>query len=65
MDFKENSPYQGGVISETYQRSNKSYFQEPQELDILINTGKVVQNFLLKQDDIDKIFKIIQRKVLK
>ena len=41
-DSEENSPYQEGVISETYQRPNKSYFQEPQELDSLINTGKLV-----------------------
>ena len=26
--FEENSPYQEGVISETYQRPDKSYFQE-------------------------------------
>ena len=65
MDFKENSPYQEGVISETYQRPYKSYFQEPPELDSLIRTDKLVQKFLPKQTDIDKIFKITQRKVLK
>ena len=64
-DFKENSPFQEGVISETYQRPDKSYFQEPQELDSLINKGKLVQKFLLKQADIDKILKIIKKKVLK
>ena len=53
------------MISETYQRLDKSYFQEPQELESLINTGRLVQKFLLKQADIDKILKIIQRKVLK
>ena len=31
----------------------------------LVNTGKLVQKFLPKQDDIDKILKIIQGKVLK
>ena len=30
MDFEENSPHQGGIISETYQRPHMSYFQEPQ-----------------------------------
>ena len=65
MDFEENSPFQEGLISETYQSPDKSYFQEPHELDSLINTGKLVQKFLPKQDDIDKILKIIQRKVLK
>ena len=33
MDFKENSLYQEGVISETYQRPPRSYIQEPPELD--------------------------------
>ena len=65
MYFKENSPYQEGVISETYQWPVKSYFQEPQEVDSLINRGKLVQKFILRQTDIDKILKIIHRKVLK
>ena len=64
-DFEDNSPFQEGVISQMYQRQDKSYFQEPQEWGSLINTGKLVQKFLLKQADIDKILKIIQRKVLK
>ena len=46
MDFKENSPFQEGVNSETYQRQDKSYFQELEELDSLINAGKLVQKFL-------------------
>ena len=65
IDFAENSPFQEGVISETSQRPNKSFFQEPQELEGLGNTGNLVQKFLPKEDDINKILKIIQRKVLK
>ena len=55
-DFKENSPFpiSRGVISETYQRPDKSFFQEPQELEGLVNTGRQVQKFLPKQADIDK-----------
>ena len=64
-DFEENWPFQEDVNSEMYQRPDKSHFQEPQELDSLINTIKLVHKFLPKQADIDKIFKIIQRKVLK
>ena len=64
-DFKENSPFQEVVISKTYQRPDKSFFQEPQELESFINTVKLVQKFLPKQADIDKILKVIQRKVLK
>ena len=64
-DFKENSPFQEGVILETYQRPDKSFIQEPQELESLINTGRLVQKFLPKQADIDRILKVIQKKVLK
>ena len=48
-----------------YQKPYKSYFQEPQGLASLINTGKLVQSFFPKQAAIDKVLKIIQRKVLK
>ena len=65
IDFEENSQYQEGIISETYLRPNRSYFQEPPELNSLINTGRLVQKFLPKQMDMDKILKIIQRKVIR
>ena len=45
-DFEENSPFQEGVISETYQRPDKSIFQEPQEFEGLVNADRLVQNFL-------------------
>ena len=64
-DFEENSPYQEGMILETYQRPNRSYLQEPPELEGLVSTGKLVQKFLPKQADIDKTLKIMQRKVLR
>ena len=58
-------PFQEGIISEAYQRPDKSFFQEPQELIDLIISGNLMQNFLPKQADIAKILKVIQRKVLK
>ena len=64
-DFDENSPYQECIISETYQRPDRLYFQEPPELDSLINTGRLVQKFLPKQTDIDKVLTILQRKTCK
>ena len=64
-DFEDNFPFQEGVISEIYQKPDKSYFQESQEFKSLINTGRLIQKFLPKQEDIDEILKIIQRKVLK
>ena len=32
-DFEENSPFQDVIILETYQRPDKSFFQEPHELE--------------------------------
>ena len=38
IEFEENSPHQEGIISEIYQWTNKTYFQEPKDLESLINT---------------------------
>ena len=65
VDVEENSPFQEGIISETYERPDTSYVQEPYELKDLIDTTKLIQKFLPKQMDIDKILDIIKRKVLK
>ena len=65
VEIEENSPFQEGIISETYERPDKSYVQEPYKLKDLIDTTKLVQKFLPKQIDIDKILDIIKRKVLK
>ena len=32
LDFEENSPHQGGIITETYESQDKSYLEQPQEL---------------------------------
>ena len=65
VDVEENSPFQEGIISETYERPDTSYVQEPYELKDLIDTTKLIQKILPKQMDIDKILDIIKRKVLK
>ena len=65
VDIEENSPFQEGIISDTYKRPVTSYIQEPYELTDLIDTTKLIQKFLPKQADIDKILDIIKRKVLK
>ena len=49
FDFKENSPFQGGVMSETFQRPDKSFFQDPKELGDLINKGNFVHKYLPKK----------------
>ena len=65
VDIEENSPFQEGIISETYERPDTSYIQEPYKLKDLIDTTKLIQKFLPKQTDFDKILHIIKRKVLK
>ena len=65
IEIEENSPFQESIIPEIYERLDKSYFQEPTELKDLIDTNNIVQWFLPKQTDIDKILEIIKRKVLK
>ena len=45
IDFEENSPHQEGIISETYERPDKSYIQKPTELKDLIDTTRLIQRF--------------------
>ena len=65
LDIEKNSPFQEGIISEIYERPDMSCIQEPQELKDLIDTTKLIQKYLPKQTDIDKILDIIKKKVLK
>ena len=46
LDIEENSPFQEGVISETIQRQDKSFFQNPKRLQDLIDTGDLIHKFL-------------------
>ena len=54
-DFEENSPYQEGIISDIYQRPDRSQLIEPPELVDLIDTNKIVHKNFSKQIGIDKI----------
>ena len=65
LEIKENSPFQEGILSETIQRPDKSFFQNPKRLEDLIDMGNLIHKFLPRQTDIDKVLHIIQRKVLK
>ena len=65
FDFEENSPFQEGIMSEMFQRPDKSFFQEPKELGDLVNKGNFIHKYLPKQMDIDKILEIIQTKGMK
>ena len=65
LDIEENSPFQEGIISESIQTPDKTYFQNPKKLEDVIDMGNLIHKFLPRQTDIDKILLIIQRKVLK
>ena len=65
FDFQEKSPFQEGIMSKTFQRLDKSFFQEPKGLVSLINKENLIHKYLPKQTDIEKILEVIQRKVLK
>ena len=65
FDFEGNLPFQEGVMSETFQRLDKSFFQNLKELGDLISKENLVHKFLPMGTDIDKILEVIQRKVLK
>ena len=43
IEIEENLPFQESIISEVYERPDKSYFQEPVELKDLIDTNNIVQ----------------------
>ena len=62
-DIEENSPYQEGIISEIYQRPHKTQLMDPPELTDLVNTERIVQKYLPKQADIDKILSHTKKSV--
>ena len=49
LDFEENLPFQEGVMCETFQRLDKSFFQNPKDLGDLINKQNLIHKFLPKQ----------------
>ena len=53
------------LISEIYQRQDRFQLLEPPELADLVNANNMVKKYLPKHTDVEKILKIMQRKVLK
>ena len=43
IEIEENSPFQESIISEVYERPDKSFFQELTELKDLIDTNNIIQ----------------------
>ena len=58
-DYEENSPFQEGIISEMFQRPDKSFFQNQKEHEDVIDKGNLMHKLLPKQTDIDKILEIL------
>ena len=52
-------------MSETFQRPDKSFFQNPKELGDIIDKKNFIHKYLPKQMNIDKKLEVIQRKMLK
>ena len=48
-DFEEDSPFQEGIILETFQRLDRSFFQNPKMLEDLIDKGNLIHKFLPRQ----------------
>ena len=48
FEFEENSPFQECAMSETFQRLDKYFFQEPKELGDLINKREFYPQILTK-----------------
>ena len=61
IKFEENSPHLESIISEIFERPDKSYIQEPMELKDLTDTTKLILKCLPKQVDNDKILDIIKK----
>ena len=53
FDFKVNSPFQEGVMSETFQRL-ESFFSGTQGIRDLVKKENLIHRYLLKQIDTDK-----------
>ena len=56
MILKKIPPFQEGIMSKTFQRPDKSFFQKPKN---------IIHKYFPKQTDTDRKLEIIQRKVIK
>ena len=49
VDFEDNSLHEDRIISELYERPNKTYFQGLKDLESLGSTSNLIQNFYLSR----------------
>ena len=57
LNFEENSLFHEGIISETIQRLNKSFFQNLKELEDLIDKGNLIHRFFPNKQILTKFYK--------
>ena len=65
MDSKENALEKACLISKFYETTKVKCQQESPKFHTQIDDQKMMQRFLPKQADLEKILKIIQKKVSK
>ena len=64
-DIEENSPFQEGVISETIQRPDKMFFQNPKRLEDIIDKGNLITSSYPNKQTLKKFCILFKEKCLK
>ena len=62
VEIEEKFTISGSIILEIYERPDIYYIQEPQNWKDVVDATKLIQKYLPKQTDIDKILDIIKKK---
>ena len=57
LEFEQNLSFQEGIIFETIQRPDKSFFQNPKELEDLIDKGNLIHRFCPNNQILTKFYK--------
>ena len=65
LDIEENSPFQEGVISETIQRLDKTFFPNPKRLEDIIDMGNLIHKFLPDKQTLTRFCMLFKEKCLK
>ena len=62
VDFVENDPKQEGIIHEVHQRPQMNAYRNYQNC-TQVHSKNLVQMYLPKQADLDKVLKIIEKSI--
>ena len=63
-DIEMDSPYQEGIIEQQHKRPAEKHYKDRPEFKRHVNTSKVINKLSPKQTDLNKILKLIERKIL-